>query len=173
MPDFLHFCPDIGKGLSQYLYLKTLLTFPVNPHKAFLVINIVQLFHTLCDTIIIPWDTATWYSIGMRGWHWYLAGMFSMQVKDQYLLTSSGVDGGGRNATTDIIVPYMDLSSLWFKHFLEYLGQKDGATSQSQSNGNAFEFAFWCIFIIIVTPFIFALPFVRRVGCQIGLIDTM
>ncbi|KAF8535040.1 hypothetical protein BDD12DRAFT_808889 [Trichophaea hybrida] len=165
--------PNIGKGLSRYFYLKTLLTFPVNARKAFLVINIVQLFDTICDAIIIPWGTATWYAIYMWGWHWYLAGMFSMVVKDRYLLTSSVVGGGGRNSTTDIIVPYVDLSSLWFKRFLEYLGQKVGATFQSYKYWNSYVFAFWLIFIIIVTPIIFALPFVGRVLCQIGLFETM
>jgi hypothetical protein len=138
--------------------------------KAFLVINIVQLFDTIFDSIAIQSDKSIVYTIFKRFtidkskvytaymvvWHWYLAGMFSMEVKDRYPLTGGG--GGGRNPTAVVIVPYVDLSSLWFKRFVDYM--KDHLFS----NWPKYDIGIMRIILFMLGAIIvFVLPFVGRV----------
>ncbi|OCL12300.1 hypothetical protein AOQ84DRAFT_360764 [Glonium stellatum] len=118
------------------------LIFATSLLQAFCIINVVQLIDTICDAIIVPWGTSPWYTVVSFVWHWFLSGTFSMKISDRYFITN--VPPGFE------LVPYSDLSSLWFKWLFVAV----------------IKYAYTDLFSFLFVLGLFALPFAARAYFQ-------
>ncbi|KUJ09595.1 uncharacterized protein LY89DRAFT_740678 [Mollisia scopiformis] len=115
--------------------------------RAFCVVNVVQLIDTICDAIIVPWGTSPWYTLLSIVWHWFLSGTFSLKLSDRYLITNTppGYD----------VVPYSDLSSLWFKWLFV----------------TVIKLVWTDLFSLLFVLFLFGLPFAARLFAQQAILE--
>lgn len=117
--------------------------------QAFCVVNVVQLIDTVCDAIIVPWGTSPLYIPLSIVWHWFLSGTFSMKLSDRYLITntSPGYE----------LVPYSDLSSLWFKWLFLILIK-----------------LIWIdFFVLLFVLVLFSFPFAARLAGQVVILKEL
>ncbi|KAH0538023.1 hypothetical protein FGG08_005384 [Glutinoglossum americanum] len=138
----------VAKGANGLCDLYVPKKFDVKQHNVFVKYCLSQEAKKTCRLLYSP------YTI----WPWYLAGVFSMQLKDRYILTSP---------PSAAVVPQADPSSHWFGGFFENIIQKqliDSWHSEIPSELTLFYEVLIIILLIIGFTAPFVLGFVSKAG---------